>query len=214
MNTNPAKHKGAQGQNIPAAVRLIVIRHGETDHNKQGRYMGRTDIPLNAKGKEQALLTAQKMKEMPVHAVITSPLARARETADIIGKECSLPVSSDAAFIERNLGIFEELTKKEVQTRYPELYSRTITRIFDEAPPGGETINEVFQRVSAGLNQIRKEHSGKTIILVTHAFTAKAINRFFHPGISDSEFFAFSLPLGGTATYAFGELETPRTQGA
>ncbi len=183
-------------------ILLFIVRHGETDYNIQGRYLGRTDIPLNSSGVRQAEELVIEVRDLPIDVVISSPLKRTMEMARIIapGRE----IIKDDHFIERSIGVYEGLTKQEAKSKYPDLYSRNITRSFNEAPSQGETIKQVQERVFKGLNDLKKKYQGKTILLVTHAFIAKVVNKYFHPDLSEEDFFKFVLPLAGIVKYEIG----------
>ncbi|PIS41151.1 MAG: histidine phosphatase family protein [Candidatus Kerfeldbacteria bacterium CG08_land_8_20_14_0_20_42_7] len=180
-------------------IALYIVRHGETDYNKQGRYLGRTDISLSSDGIRQAKELTMEVKGFPVDVVISSPLKRTMEMAHIIAPDKD--IVKDDHFIERSIGVYEGLTKQEAKNKYPDLYGRNITRIFNEAPPHGETIKQVQERVFEGINELKQKYQGKNILLVSHAFIAKVINKYFHPDLSDEDFFKFVLPLAGIAKY-------------
>ncbi len=176
-------------------IELYIARHGETDFNKEGRYLGRTDVSLNSTGIEQAEKLAEKVKHWNIGILYSSPLKRALETANIIALQqkhgCEIVI--DNSFIERSFGVYEGLTKEEAENMYPDVYKRNSTRIFDEAPPGGETINDVVKRIFSRLNTIKEQEKFSPILIVTHGFAAKAVNKYFHPEITDQELFDFNL---------------------
>lgn len=177
-------------------ITLLIARHGETDYNIQGRYLGRTDIPLNSAGIRQADALAVEIKNLPIDVVISSPLKRTVQMACIIAPDKE--IIKDDHFIERSVGVYEGLTKQEAKNKYPVLYGRNITRIFNEAPPQGETIEQVQDRVFKGIDELKQKYQGKNVLLVSHSFIAKAINKYFFPDISDEDFFNFILPLAST----------------
>ncbi len=174
-------------------ISLFVVRHGETDFNKEGRYLGRTDAPLNSTGIAQAEQLAEKARSLAIKIIYCSPLKRARKTAEIIKSKHHCKIIVDNHFIARSAGVYEGLTKDEAKKKFPDLYARNITRIFNEAPPNGETVNEVMERVSSGLNEIKKQNKSSNIMIVTHSFVAKVINKYFNNQITEQEFFDFSL---------------------
>lgn len=182
--------------------KVYVIRHGKTDFNEQGRYLGRTDISLNFNGIQQAKELAGIVKKLNIYVIISSPLKRAIETAEII-KPDGLKIISEPAFIERSLGVYDGLTKDEIRGKYPDLYLKNVTRIFDEAPIGGETIIEVQNRVSAGLDKIEKIYKNKNVLIVTHGFVSRSINKHFNPHISKKDFFDFILQNAEIKKYEF-----------
>lgn len=174
-------------------IELYITRHGETDYNKENRYLGRMDIALNQNGISQAKQLAEKVADFNIQAILCSPLKRAVETAKIIKAKNNCEIIIDDYFIERSVGVYEGLTKNEAKIKYPALYAKNITRIFDEAPSNGETINNVIKRVSEGLVNIKNQNKFSRILIVTHAFVGKAINKYFNPRISEQEFFDFVL---------------------
>ncbi|MBU3934653.1 histidine phosphatase family protein [Patescibacteria group bacterium] len=184
---------------------IFVIRHGETDFNKESRYLGRTDEPLNAIGIDQAKKLAEKTSDLDIEIIYCSPLKRAIETAEFIKTNHTCEVVINEYFIERSIGVYEGLTKEEVKNRYPDLYARNITRIFNYAPPNGETINDVIKRVFSGLDEIRNQSGFSNILISTHGFIAKVINKYFNPNISDQEFFDFNLANAEIMKYNFDD---------
>jgi broad specificity phosphatase PhoE len=157
------------------SLRLLLVRHAETDWNRQRRYQGWTDTPLSEAGRAQAEAAGRLLAEVPLAAVWSSPLRRALDTAAAIAAPQQLTVSVSPAFAEMRFGEWEGLTIAEVRDRFPEQ-----CRAWEEtpqlsAPPGAETLAEVRQRVLAGLAEIRETHDGKTVCLVTHGVTARVM---------------------------------------
>ncbi|MFC1727375.1 histidine phosphatase family protein [Patescibacteria group bacterium] len=183
-------------------TKVYVVRHGKTDFNEQGRYMGSTDLSLNTDGKRQAEKLAKLVDRLGIEVVVVSPLKRALETAEII-KPLGQKMIIDLSFIERSVGVYEGLTRNEAEKKYPDLWKKNITRIFDDAPTNGETILEVQKRVFKGLDKIKKIYQGKNVLIVTHAFVAKVINRYFNPNISNQDFFDFVLQTAEIKEYQF-----------
>lgn len=174
-------------------MRLLVVRHGETRFNAEHRYLGALDPDLNAKGIAQAL---DLHAALPMHldVLICSPLARARQTADLVCKGRGMEPIVDVAFRERHVGVFEGLTQDEARTRFPDLWARNITRVWDEAPIGGESIAAVVDRVTQALRRLAQDHADRTVALVAHGFVAKVIRAASMADYSD--FFAWQLPNG------------------
>ena len=105
-------------------MKVFITRHGQTEWNSLGRLQGRKDIELNEVGKEQALITGEKIKDEKIDIIITSPLKRARETAEIINKQFNVEIVEDDRLMERCYGDFEGITKvelKEKKIQYPEI---------------------------------------------------------------------------------------------
>lgn len=180
-------------------ITIFIARHGETNYNKEGKYLGRTDVSLNSIGIKQARKLAAKVKKLNIDIIISSPLKRTLETTKIICPDKN--IITDKNFIERSVGIYEGLTKRKAKNKYPNLYNQNITRIYDRAPTGGETIKEVEKRAFEGLREIKKKYNNKKILIVTHAFIAKVINKYFNSSISKDDFYSYVLPLGRIEKY-------------
>jgi broad specificity phosphatase PhoE len=176
-----------------ATVQLLLVRHGQTQFNAEHRYLGALDPELNANGVEQAK-ALRAILPTRLDAVVCSPLCRARQTADILCQDRGLTPSINTAFRERHVGVFEGLTQAEAQSQFPELWAQNITRQWHAAPTGGETIAEVVERVSAGLQGLSEHYAGKTVALVAHGFVAKVIRAVSHAGFDD--FFEWQLANG------------------
>ena len=179
---------------------LYVTRHGETEYNKERRYAGSTDIPLNGEGIFQAGELAQKLKDINFDVIITSPLKRAAQTAEIINRERNLTVTVMEAFAERCVGVYEGLTRDEAKKRYPELWMNRVTEQIDGAPDGGETLRDVDTRVSAALCGLREKYPDKKVLLVCHGFVSRALNRIIR-GLTFEEMGSFLLKNCEIAVY-------------
>ena len=182
--------------------KLYVIRHGEIDFNIEERYAGSVDIELNKKGLQQTHDVAKEISKLNIDLIITSPLKRCNHMANIINKIVNVPIIIMTEFCERNVGVFEGLTREEAKNKYPELWAKNITRIYDNAPTGGETIKEVESRVFKGLKKIKEKYNDKNILIITHAFVGKIIHKFFNH-ISEEEFFKYKLDNANIKEYNF-----------
>lgn len=180
---------------------LYVVRHGETQFNVEKRYAGQTDVPLNERGIEQAKELAKKLAEEPFDVIVTSSLQRAQATAEqicVYHKEVPLVVMEE--FREVCVGVYEGLTRVEVQERYPELWARNCTRQSDDAPTGGETIRQCDTRVAKGVAMLKEKYPDKKVLLVCHGFVSRTINRQMK-GLSFEEMHEFSLGNCEVVTY-------------
>jgi probable phosphoglycerate mutase len=155
-------------------MRLLVVRHGRTRSNAEGRYQGSIDTELDEVGLEQARALAARLPD-DVEVVVSSPMRRARQTAEAFCSARGLPLTLEPAFRERGLGVFEGLTAPDVRERYPDLLARHVTQQWDDAPPGGESIGAVFARVSRGLHALREAHAGRRVLLVAHGYVSRVI---------------------------------------
>ena len=140
-------------------MRVSLIRHGLTDWNVERRMQGRTDIPLNAEGRAQAQAAAELLAEGPAFdAIVTSPLARARETAELIAERLGISaVDEDPWLIERAFGDAEGLDVAEAHARWPEFRS-----------PGMESDEEVALRGLRGLDGLAAARPGGHVLAVSH----------------------------------------------
>jgi 2,3-bisphosphoglycerate-dependent phosphoglycerate mutase len=150
------------------STRIILVRHGETDWNALGRLQGQTDMPLNAAGREQARRAAQRLASEPVRGLYSSDLARASETATIIGQPLGLTVVASPRLRERCYGAWEGLTSPEIQAHYPDLFAQWRARVPDFAPPQGETRSQLLSRALTELQSITRRHVGEVVVVVTH----------------------------------------------
>lgn len=157
---------------------LYVVRHGQTDFNIQQRYAGSTDVELNTYGKKQAEELSESIANMKFDVIITSSLKRARQTADIIGRAFpEAPIIIMSEFNERNIGVFEGLTRDEVKTKFPQMYNRNCTRQLDDAPDKGETIRQFDERIAKALETLIRQYKSQKVLLVSHGFVSRIINR-------------------------------------
>ena len=146
---------------------LYLIRHGQTDWNKGRKLQGRTDIPLNENGRAVAELTREGFKEIPFDMAFTSPLKRARETAEIILAGRNIPIIDDERVIEVNFGEYEgcdfDLPDEYIQNFFsaPEKYFSI---------HGTETMESIFGRMQSFLQDLyqNEELQDKTILVSTH----------------------------------------------
>lgn len=180
---------------------LYVVRHGETQFNVEKRYAGQTDVPLNERGIQQAQELAKKLAEDYFDVIVTSPLQRARTTAEQIrAYHKDIPLIVMDEFREVCVGVYEGLTGAEAQERYPDLWARKCTRQADDAPTGGETARQVDSRVAKGLGVLKEKYPDKRILLVCHGFVSRTINRQMK-GLSFEEMHEFSLGNCEVVTY-------------
>ena len=151
-------------------MRLILVRHGETDHNRGNITLGRFDAPLNERGRAQARAVATSFVRPP-DAIYTSPLARAFDTAAAIGGATGVATDADNGLIEMDVGEMEHLTGAELRERYPEFLRAWLSdECADARMPGGETLREVQNRAWVAIERICIAHPDGTVVAVTHNF--------------------------------------------
>jgi probable phosphoglycerate mutase len=146
---------------------LIVIRHGETDWNRQHRFQGQIDVPLNATGRAQAERLAQRMARERFDVIVASDLQRAHATAQAAAG--ARPIESDPLWREQAFGVAEGLDAPTIAQRHPDLWSRWLRHEADYAlPGGGESVNTFHARVLRALQRVVQAHAGRSIAVFTH----------------------------------------------
>jgi len=149
-------------------TRIILIRHGESIWNNEGRIQGWSDSPLSDWGREQAALVARRLADTPVSAVYASPLLRARETADVIADDLGLKVEVDERLKELRLGELEGLTREEVEEHYPSVSEGWRENAWWVPIPGGEGFRAFRRRVVEAMSEITERHADEIIAVVAH----------------------------------------------
>jgi probable phosphoglycerate mutase len=159
-------------------TRFIAVRHGETAWNAEGRIQGHLDSPLNEEGLAQALLVGERLAHERIDALYASDLGRVRQTVQPLLDRTGLAPRVTERLRERHLGVFQGLTSRECQARYPEDYARFHGRDVDHVVPGGESIRQVNARVAALFTDLAREHPGQVVVAVTHGGVLDALHRF------------------------------------
>ncbi|XP_068641445.1 phosphoglycerate mutase-like protein 4 isoform X2 [Aristolochia californica] len=157
---------------------VIVVRHGETTWNACGKIQGHLDIELNDIGRHQAAAVGDRLsKEYSVSAIYSSDLKRAYETAQIIAKSCALPeVKKDARLRERHLGDLQGVVFREASKLKTKAYQAFVSPKTDqEVPGGGESLDQLYDRATSGLEEIAAKHKGEQIVVVTHGGALRAL---------------------------------------
>lgn len=147
---------------------LILIRHGETKYNAVGKFQGHFDSELSKKGRLQAKAVAKSLVKSKFEILYSSDLKRALQTAQSIANETGHEIITDARLRERDVGIFENHSMPEIQEKFPEEYAKFSQRNPDYVIPGGESTNQLTERVMVAFEDIAKKHSGERVLIVTH----------------------------------------------
>ena len=154
---------------------IFVIRHGKTDWNTLSKIQGQSNIELNEIGIKQAEEVRDKIEKKNIDLIICSPLDRTKQTAEIINKNLKLPIKYNDKLKERNFGIYEGKTSKEV-----EKWEEILKYHQNEEVKQGEKIQDFFGRVFESLEEIEKNYKDKNVLLVTHGGVARAIDCYFN----------------------------------
>lgn len=148
-------------------LKLILVRHGETEWNVQHRYQGQTDIPLSSVGIRQAELAAERLSGEKIDTLYASDLKRAWQTANFIAEKVDLPVCAERRLREMSFGVLEGLTWDEAEEKYPEML-KTWLEDYNQPPNGGERLDTFSERVLSLRDDLLKKHDDQTVLLVSH----------------------------------------------
>lgn len=149
-------------------MKLVLVRHGETVWNAAGCFQGQTDVPLSMTGRRQAAAVVRALGTETVHAVYASDLQRTKETARMIAVPLNLTVQLEPRLREMAFGSWEGLTYAEIQHHDPETLASWQRDPLHVAPPGGETLLQVTDRVRTVLHDIGAVCREQTVVLVAH----------------------------------------------
>ena len=152
---------------------LLLVRHGETDWNRDGRWQGHSDTHLNDLGREQAARVAGELDGVDV--VYSSDLARARETAEVVAERLGLPVRLDERLRERSFGAWEGKTAPEIEAEFPDAHARWLA---GEGPGSddAEPFADFGARVRSFLDDVLVRHPDETVLVVSHGGSIRVIH--------------------------------------
>jgi probable phosphoglycerate mutase len=151
-----------------AATRVVLVRHGQTAWNAATRIQGHTDIALDEHGRWQAERVGAALAQEGLHAVYSSDLLRARDTAQAIAAASGVALALDIGLRERSFGVFEGLTFAEIESRWPEHSRRWRAREPGYGPEGGEALQDFYARCVEAASRLAAAHPGQHIALVAH----------------------------------------------
>jgi broad specificity phosphatase PhoE/ribonuclease HI len=152
----------------------ILLRHGQTEFSTERRFAGRGDIALTETGVRQAAAAAERLAARGIDMIVTSPLQRARRTAEAVAAVTGAPLAVDEGLVEADFGKWEGLTFGAAALRWPEEMSAWLAST-DVAPPGGESLANAGKRVLATLDRLLAAHQRKTLLLVSHVTPIKTV---------------------------------------
>lgn len=158
-----------------SATRMVLVRHGQTDWNRDRIFRGRADVPLNKTGRAEARKIGEVLRGVALDAAYSSPLSRAMETARAILVHHDLEAQVDPGLVDIDYGRWQGVPLAEVKRTYPDEY-----RAWNEAPesvqmPGGESLEDVRRRAMESLERISRAHCGSTVLVVTHRVVNKVL---------------------------------------
>ncbi len=154
---------------------IFLVRHGETAWNRELRFQGQIDVPLNDLGLTQAQRLADRLRhewqagfDKPLH-LVSSDLQRAHQTASALGQALDLPITAHAALREQHFGLFEGLLSADIQRDHADVWHQWLQFQADFAiPGGGESTRQFHARVCQAVRQLAHTHADRTLVIVTH----------------------------------------------
>ena len=156
-------------------MKLILVRHGETQWNRENRVVGFAGIGLNDEGRKQVKRLALALKEERVDVIYASPLSRAWETAQEVARYHDGEVKADDAFKEMDAGELDGLTYEDMRDRYGELIKQWLSDPAFVIMPGGESLANVQERAWLAVEKIREKHPDDVVMVVSHNFVILCI---------------------------------------
>ena len=151
-------------------LRIVLVRHGETDWNRARRFQGRHGPGLNKMGRAQAEALAFTLREEPLQAIHSSPLARAMETAKAINRYHQVSLEQSSGLMEMDLGDFEGLQLEDLTREHPDFFKQWSEDPASVRMPNGETLQDVQERAWAVVEEIVRACSGGSVLLCAHNF--------------------------------------------
>ncbi|HHZ01659.1 MAG TPA: histidine phosphatase family protein [Tissierellia bacterium] len=164
-------------------TKIYITRHGETVWNRECKYQGHKDSDLTEKGIIGAELLSERIEEIDIDYIISSPLGRAYKTAEIVRGNKDIEIIKHEGLKELNLGEFEGMKYEEIKREYPAILEKIEADPLNQRYPNGESLREFYGRVEKALNEILEKYKNKTILIVAHGGTIKCIEAFVKKSI-------------------------------
>jgi 2,3-bisphosphoglycerate-dependent phosphoglycerate mutase len=190
-------------------ARLVLLRHGESQWNLENRFTGWVDVPLSARGIEEAKNAGIKLRNFTFDRAFTSVLQRANETLrlvlDAVGQP-NIPIEKDKALNERMYGDLQGLNKDETATKYGEAQVKIWRRSYDVRPPGGESLKDTAERTLPYYEQAIKPYllKGETILVAAHGNSLRALVMELEQ-LSREQVLELNIPTGAPLLYEMDE---------
>lgn len=156
-------------------TRLLLVRHGQTEHSREDAFCGVTEIPLTETGHKQATQLAERLRSQTVNALYCSPQIRARQTAEPIAQALKLEIQQREALREMNFGTWENQPRSYLSEHYPVELSHWEEGSWMTQIPEGETQQAVITRVVPCVIEMLQQHAGQTVLLVSHKSTLRLL---------------------------------------
>lgn len=149
-------------------AKIVIVRHGQTNWNIEGKWQGHSDIPLNTTGVQQAAQAAEQLKNERIDHVYSSDLSRAIETARTINQHHQKQIWTDARLREQNLGRWEGIYHKDIQKIYPDEWEAFTKNPASTEIVGGESVGQLSKRVKDVFTEIAERHPNERVLVVAH----------------------------------------------
>lgn len=159
---------------------MILVRHGETDWNRELRFQGHVDVGLNAIGLEQARRLASRLAAEPAAHLYASDLLRAQQTARPVADQLGVPSVTEPSLREQSFGTVDGMRVDDIKAQHPQAWEQWLRFHEDFCMPGGETTREFHARVVDAVYRIAGDHPGGTLVVVTHGGVLDMIWRTAH----------------------------------
>src|SRR5688572_30243166 len=156
---------------MPDTTHVVLIRHGQSLGNAEGRFGGHTDTPLSPRGRKQVAATAEALASEKLDAIYSSDLPRAIESATPLATLAGIEIQPTEAFRERSVGVMEGLTFEEAAAQHPDQYAALLRRDFEHVLLGGESYRQTLDRASRKLDELVEQYKGGRIAIFTHTGT-------------------------------------------
>lgn len=160
---------------LAARVRVYLLRHGEVEGAATRRFIGATDVALSARGERQCRAQAERLRGVPLAAVYTSDLVRARRSGELVAGPHGLAPVAVPALREMAMGRWEGLTAAEIEAREPDLFRAWMAHVGDFPFPGGESVPDLAARAWPAFEALAARHAGEAIAVVAHGGTNRAV---------------------------------------
>lgn len=185
--------------------RVILIRPGETDWNKLGRWQGWVASPLNEHGKQQALALAKYIRNIGLSALYCSDLHRAVQTAELLSESLGYAPILDGRWRERDIGKWQGMTINEIRTWYPGEYEQLQANIEGYRVPSGESRADVKKRVLEGFSDVLKDDKGSTVGVLSHTTATHMLLEALIPGYD-----VYGVVLGNTSVTTIARVDSEK----
>ena len=185
-------------------MKLIMVRHGESQANVKGIYSGWTDYDLTERGKEQAEKAGEYLKNINIDKIYSSPIKRALKTAQIISSQINKDIKIIDDLKEINFGIFDGKTHKEIIKVYKDEYENWVKNYIKHRISQGESLEDLYNRINNFINKLKKDNNDKTYLIVTHGGVIQVLITILLD-LDIEKMWNFKIPTGAIVEVEYNE---------